>query len=58
MSGCVERIWIAARSPSSVRVGRHLDVDQRDVGLVRADLAPQVDGVAGLADDVEACLLQ
>ena len=42
-----------------VGVGRrHLDVDDRDVGPVRADLAAQVDRVARLADDVEARLLE
>src|SRR3954451_4447758 len=37
---------------------RHADVDQRDVGLVCADLAQQVLRVSGLADDVHAGLLQ
>src|SRR3954453_3562301 len=37
---------------------RHPDVDQRDVGLVGADLAQQVLRVSGLADDVHAGLLQ
>ena len=37
---------------------RHPDVDDRDVGLVGADLAQQVLGVAGLADDVEARLFE
>ncbi len=42
-----------------VGVGRrHPHVHDRDVGLVRADLAHQVLGVAGLADDVEARLLE
>ena len=35
-------------------VGRHLDVDDRDVRLVRGDLAQQVGRVAGLGDDLEA----
>ena len=35
-------------------VGRHLDVDDRDVRLVRADLAQEVGRVAGLGDDLEA----
>ena len=39
-------------------VGRHLDVDDRDVGLVRGDLAHEVDGVAGLAGDLEARVLE
>ena len=34
--------------------GRHAHVDDRDVGLVRGDLADQVVGVSGLPDDVEA----
>ena len=38
--------------------GRHAHVHDRDVGLVRADLAHQVLGVAGLADDVEARFLE
>ena len=37
---------------------RHADVDDRDVGLVGADLAQQVLGVAGLGDDLEARLLE
>ena len=42
-----------------VGVGRrHPDVDDRDVGLVGADLAQQVLGVAGLAGDLEARLLE
>ena len=39
-------------------VGRHADVDDRDVGLVRADLAQQVLGVAGLRHDLEAGVLE
>ena len=39
-------------------VGRHADVDHRDVGAVRADLAQQVVAVAGLGDDVEAGVLE
>ena len=58
MSGCSARIRCAARSPSSVCVGRHADVDDGDVGLVRADLAQEVLRVAGLAGDLEAGLLQ
>ena len=38
--------------------GRHADVDHDDVGAVRADLAQQVVAVAGLADDLEAGLLE
>ena len=34
--------------------GGHLDVDDRDIGLVCAHLAQQVIEVAGLADDFEA----
>ena len=37
---------------------RHADVDDRDVGLVGAHLAQQLVGVAGLADDVEARVLE
>ena len=37
---------------------RHPDVDDRDVGLVGADLAHQVLGVAGLAHDLEARFLE
>ena len=39
-------------------VGRHPHVDDRDVGLVRADLAHQVVGVARLRDDLEARVLE
>ena len=47
------------RAQALVGVGRrHPHVHDRDVGLVRADLAHQVLGVAGLADDVEAGLLE
>ena len=35
-------------------VGRHLHVHDRDVGPVGGHLAPQVVGVAGLGDDLEA----
>ena len=35
-------------------VGRHLHVDDRDVRLVRGDLAQQVGRIAGLGDDLEA----
>ena len=35
-------------------VGRHPHVDDRDVGLVGANLAQQVLGVTGLGDDLEA----
>ena len=35
-------------------VGRHLHVDDRHVGPVGGHLAPQVVGVAGLSDDLEA----
>ena len=38
--------------------GRHPHVDDGDVRPVRADLAQQVLGVAGLAGDLEARLLQ
>jgi hypothetical protein len=37
---------------------RHAHVDHGDIGLVRADLAQQVLGVARLAGDLEARLLQ
>ena len=37
---------------------RHAHVDDGDVGLVGADLAQQVLGVAGLAGDLEARLLE
>jgi hypothetical protein len=47
------------RAQPVVCVGRrHADVDHRDVGLVGVDLAQQVLGVAGLADDLEAPLLE
>ena len=47
------------RAQAVVGVGRrHADVDDRHVGLVRVDLAQQVLGVAGLADHVEAPLLE
>ena len=46
------------RSPSSVCVGRHPDVDDRHVGPVRAHLAHELVGVAGLRHDVEAGRLQ
>ena len=39
-------------------LGRHADVDHGDVGAVRADLAQQVVAVAGLADDLEAGILE
>ena len=58
MPGCSARIWCAARSPSSVWVGRHPDVDDGDVGLVRADLAQEVLGVTRLAGHLEAGLLE
>ena len=38
--------------------GGHLDVDDRDIGLVCAHLAQQVIEVAGLADDLEALILE
>jgi hypothetical protein len=38
--------------------GRHADVDDRDVGVVGADLQQQLLGVAGLADDLEAAVLE
>ena len=53
MSGCRSRI--AARGPQAL-VGvrrRHPDVDDRDVRPVGADLAQEVLGVAGLADDLQ-----
>ena len=52
--GCSARMACAARRPSSVWRRRHADVDHGDVGLVGADLAQQVLGVARLAGDLEA----
>ena len=47
------------RAQALVGVGRrHAHVDHGDVGLVRADLAQQLLGVARLADDLEARLVQ
>ena len=40
------------------RVGRHLDVGDDDVGLVRARLAQQIGSVRGDGDDLEAVLLE
>src|SRR5206468_9083977 len=37
---------------------RHADVDQRDVGLVHADVAQQIVGRAALGDDLEAGVLE
>src|SRR5438105_7583225 len=37
---------------------RHLDVDDRDVGLVRADLQQQIVSRAALTDDLEPRLLE
>jgi hypothetical protein len=49
----------AGGAQALVRVGRrHANVDHRDVGLMRADLAEQILAVAGLAGDLEARLLQ
>src|SRR5262249_32897145 len=39
-------------------IGGHPDVDDRDVGLVGADLAEQVLGVGGLADDLDSGLVE
>ena len=50
---------LSRRAQPLVRVGRrHLHVDHDDVGLVGSDLAQQVLGIAGLADDLEAHLVQ
>ena len=46
-----------AQALVGVRRG-HADVDHGDVGLVGADLAQQVLGVAGLAGDLEARVLE
>ena len=47
------------RAQALIGVGRrHAHVDHGDVGRVRADLAQQVVGVARLADDLDARLLQ
>ena len=47
------------RAQSFVGLGRrHLDVDDRDVGLVRADLQQQILGRAALADDLESLALE
>src|SRR3954454_15629586 len=55
----VLRADLAGRAQPLVGVaGRHADVDDRDVGLVGADLAEQVLGVAGLAGDLEAGVLE
>ena len=48
----------ARHQPLVGEAGRHPDVDQRDVGLVGADLAQEVLRISGLADDVHAGLLQ
>ena len=37
---------------------RHADVDDRDVGVVRANLQEQLVGIARLADDLEAAVLE
>ena len=58
MPGWSARILRAARRPSSVWVGGMRTSIDRDVGLVGADLAQQVLGVAGLAGDVEARVLE
>ena len=58
MPGCSARILRAARSPSSVWLGGIRTSITRDVGLVGADLAQQVLGVAGLAGDLEAGVLE
>ena len=47
------------RAQSLVGLGRrHLDVDDRDVGLVRPDLQQQIVGRAALPDDLEALALE
>ena len=58
MPGCSLRICVR-RAQALVGVRRrHAHVDDRDVRLVRADLAQQVLGVAGLAGDLEAGVLE
>ena len=58
MSGYFSRIS-CARAESLVGLGRrHLDVDDRDVGFVRADLQEQIFGRTALADDLEALALE
>jgi hypothetical protein len=50
---------LVRRTQALIGVGRrHPDVDDGDVGAVRADLAQQVLGVPGLAGDLEAGLLE
>ena len=44
--------------PSSVWVGGMRTSTIADVGFVRRDLPQQVLGVAGLADHLEACVLE
>jgi hypothetical protein len=39
-------------------IGRHLDVDDRDVGTVRRNLALQVHSVPRLGDDLKAAVGQ
>ena len=48
------------RRPQPVvgEIGRHPDVDDRHVRLVRADLAQQVGRVAGLGHDLDPGLLE
>ena len=58
MPGCSSRISARRAQPLVGVRRRHADVDDRDVGLVGADLAQQVLGVAGLGDDLEARLLE
>jgi hypothetical protein len=36
-----------------VVLGRHLHVDHGDVGAVRRDLAPEIDGIGALSDNIE-----
>ena len=59
-AGLGERLaQLERRAQTVVRVrGRHLDVDDRDVGTMRTRAAQEVVGVAGLRDDVEARTLQ
>ena len=55
MSGCSARIAAAARSPSSVCLGRHPDVGDHDVGLLAcATYGKQGVRVADGGDDLVA----
>ena len=59
-AGLGERVaQLDRRAQAVVLVGRrHLDVDDGDVGAMRARAAQEVVGVAGLRDDLEAGALE